>query len=231
MQQVLKNLNDLERNQLPFAGSLALNATGKDVIEENQRLMDKVFDRPTRWTRNAFWLRRSTKRNLIASVERKTAISRRFYLEIQAEGGTRRKTGIERLLINKLSYPGGIEAIVPTRGQRRNRYGNVSPAAMNRILAGLKVQLNNAQSSGKVASSQAGARRARYFVPAPGSKLSPGVFEQRGTKLKKVLAFSQSRARYTARFPMQSHGQAYAKRVLPAHFRTALNRALSTAKR
>ncbi len=230
LRKVLGRLRDIERKQVPFASSLALNATGEDIMNSNQDLMKREFDRPTRWTLNAFYLQRSSKANLNISVQRKSAVGRRFYLEVQSDGGGRKKTGIESLFSDRLAYEGNIEAVVPTRGVRKNQYGNVSPAQMQRILSGVKVQRDAARGPMAASSRRGGSSGARYFVPRPGGKLTPGVFERKGRKIKKVLAFTAASPRYRPIFPMEKNGYAVARSVLPDHMRRSLKRALATAR-
>lgn len=226
LKKLAGRMRDIERKQIPFAASLALNATGEDVMGSNQNLMRRVFDRPTRWTLNAFYLKRSTKTDLNASVQRKTAVGRRFYLEVQSDGGGRKKSGIESLFSARLEGGDNIDAVVPTRAVRKNRYGNVSPAQMKRILSGVKVQ--SASTAG--AGGKAGAGRARYFASKPGGKLSPGVFERKGRKIKKVLAFTDEAPRYRSIFPMERNGYAVAGKVLAGHMRRSIKRALASAR-
>ncbi|MCG7520857.1 hypothetical protein [Ruegeria sp. Ofav3-42] len=229
LKNVLANLNDVERNQVPFASSLALNWTGEEVLAENQELMRRVFDRPVRWTLNAFRLERSNKRKLSASVERKSLPGRKFYLEVESEGGPRKRTGIESLIIQNMNYRGRVEAIVPTKNAKRNAAGNVSRAQMNRIVAGVKSQRN-----GGAAAASTGARtrkRVGYFVAPAGSKLSPGIYERKSRGIRKVMAFSQSAPRYKKRFPMEERGRQVAVRVLPDKMRRAMKVALKSRKK
>lgn len=113
--------------QIPYALSRALNDTARDVIEAERLHMVSVFDRPTRWTLNAFRVERSSKSNLVATVERKSAVGRRFYLEVQAEGGARPQTGLERAMGYRLKYAGQIVAVTPAAGMRLTAAGNMSP--------------------------------------------------------------------------------------------------------
>lgn len=230
LKALIGRMDAVARKQVPFASSLALNKTGEDIMAENQKLMKRVFDRPTRWTLNAFYLKRSRKTDLNISVERKSMVGRKFYLEVQSEGGGRPKTGIERLFSDRLAYEDHIEAVLPTKALRRNKYGNVAPGRLQQILSGVRVQNDKAQNSTAASNRRAGARRARYFVPRPGGKLTPGVFERTGRRIKKVLAFTQAAPQYRAIFPMEEHGYKVARRVLPEHMKKALAHALATAK-
>ncbi|WP_297338835.1 hypothetical protein [Pseudophaeobacter sp.] len=47
---VERDLSAAARLQLPFATSVALNETGKDLMELNKSHMHRTFHNPTRWT-------------------------------------------------------------------------------------------------------------------------------------------------------------------------------------
>lgn len=228
--ELRRRLTGIAKKQMPFAASRALNATGYDILEENKNLMRNVFDNPTPWTLNAFMVKRATKNHLTVSVERKTAVGRRFYLDVQKAGGARKQTGIESLFEHNLPFAGQINAVIPTRNIRRNKYGNVSPAAMQRILSGVKVQRDKMQNSTRASAKRSRGRRAFYFAPKAGSRLSPGVWERRGRRIRKVLAFTKVMPKYTAKFPMEKHARGVAVRVFAPHFKRELHRAVQTAR-
>lgn len=216
-----RSLSDVFREQLPFAMALALNDTGFDVIEAEQDHMKAVFDKPVRWTLNAFRVSRASKRNLIASVERKTVPGSKFYLEVQNKGGARGRTGIERKFISSLRYSGRIEAITPAKGVRLTASGNVSRATWRKIMGQV--------GKGGVRSTS-GSRRVVHFVPKPSSGLSPGVYERRGRKIKKVMHFTKSRPRYDGRFDFERVAEVRARKVFPDHLNRRLKAAVATRK-
>lgn len=229
--QFNRSLSDVGQKQLPFAMALALNDTATDVVKAEQQHMQQVFDRPTRWTLNAFQVRRASKTKLTATIERKSAIGRRFYLEVQEKGGGRRQTGIERLMIGRLKYPGIINAITPAEGAKLNVAGNMSPAFVQRVLSAVQVQRDQLQNT--TTASRGRARgRAQYFVPRPGSKLSPGVWERKARKggIQKVMHFTQSEPRYRARFKFDEVAERTARKVFERHLSARLRQAIATAK-
>jgi len=228
LRKLVSRLREVERKQMPYATMLALNATGEAVLEENKTLMRKVFDRPTRWTLNAFFLRRATKRKPEATVERKDAPRGRHYLEVEERGGTRPKTGIERLIIGNVAYEDHIEAVVPARGARLNAHGNLPAGQIQRALSNIGAQQDRAQ-TGTDGSRKRSARAARYFVPKPG-QLSPGVWKRQGKRLTKFLSFTDRLPRYGARFDMEGHGRIVAAREMPGRMRAAIRKAFSTAR-
>ena len=55
-ERLQQKLNNLINAQLPYATSLAINETLKTLEIYNRDLMKKAFDRPTRFTMNAFYV-------------------------------------------------------------------------------------------------------------------------------------------------------------------------------
>lgn len=113
-----RSLSDVAQKQLPFALSLAINDTLKDVKKNEEKRMRRVFDRPTPFTQRGLYLRRANKRTLSGEVGVKDIQAE--YLKLQATGGTRRPKR---------------RAIVVPVGQRLNKYGNMPKGALGRALA------------------------------------------------------------------------------------------------
>jgi hypothetical protein len=87
-------LNRLQRDQLPFAASMAINQVAADVADEITKQMPNILDRPTPFTLKAFQFKggtfrgiRANKRNLSALIN--PAEIQKQYLRFQIEGGTR----------------------------------------------------------------------------------------------------------------------------------------------
>lgn len=226
--RVTDRLRDVDRKALPMATRWALNDMAFAILEQTGELADEVFDRPTRWTKNAFFVRKATLQDMTAVVERKTAQRGRHYLEVQQEGGRRPQTGLERLLSRRLAYSGLIAAVLPTDNMRKDRHGNMSRGAVQRIISNLQASGDAAQNTTQASRARARGRRAEYFVPRDGSSLSPGVYE-RGTRggIKKMLAFSETVPNYSARYPMEERGRDTAETMAEPSFRRALARALA----
>lgn len=224
-------LTDLAQRQLPFAMATALNETAKEVLADVRKEMSENFDNPTPWTLNAFFVQRASKRKLVARVRRKIPQRGRHYLETQEEGGARPQTGFEKLVASRMKYGGIIRTITPAKGARLNKYGNMSPGQRNKILSAVKAQRDSSANTTKE-SRQKHKRRAGYFVPRPGSKLSPGIYRRSpgGKKITKVMHFSDDAANYQARFDFDGVSQAMASRKFPQNFARAMKRAIATAR-
>lgn len=226
--RILGKLRDIDRKAMPDVTRWALNDMAFAVHDGNKDLMRRNFDRPTPFTLNAFFVRKATRTVQEAEVRRKDFAARRHYLEVQNEGGRRRQTGVERLFTRRLKYEGLINAVVPTRNIRKNRYGNVAPGTLQRILSGVQAQGDRAQNTTAASRARAKGRRAEYFVPSQDSKLSPGVYERRGRGIRKMLAFTESVPTYKERFPMERHAAKVAANEAPGAVERALKRALAS---
>jgi len=79
------------KRQIPFATAIAITQITKQVKEDEEKEIVRVFDRPTRFTRNSIFMQRATKMDLTAQVWLKDLASPRFqhYLEPQIDGGSR----------------------------------------------------------------------------------------------------------------------------------------------
>ena len=206
-----RKLSKLERSQVPFAMSVALNAVAHDVVEDLEPEAQRVFDRPTRFTSKAFRFVRATKRTQSAVVLRKTAQSKRNYFEVQKRGGARRQTGMER----KLKGSAALRTLTPAGGARRTAAGNWSPAQRKRALA-----------------SRVGDGGA-FFKVGRGSHLSPGIYERRGRKTKKLVKvahLTDATPRYTKRLDLVGVAKRRVRRSFASEFRKSLSRAVATSR-
>lgn len=230
IKDVERDLSNIERRQIPFATVTALNAVAEKLVQQNRTDMAKVFNKPSRWTLNAFHFRRATKAHTSVTIERKEAARGKHYLEIQEEGGVRPATGLERGFKMRLPYSGIVGYVTPTRHAPRNGSGDLPGGFIQKVLA--QSGANWDRNSNETARS--GARRkkaggARYFVPKPG-QLRPGVWERRGPNLRKVLNFNVKSPTYQPRLNFSIRMERLAKQLMPAEFDRALAHALATAR-
>jgi hypothetical protein len=201
--------------QLPFATSKALNDTAFDARTSLSGATRQYFDRPTSFTQKGFGVERSSKRNLevIVGTERKRA----RYLRTQITGGARSQKGFERLFLSQITAGAHIprdSQFVPTSLVKLNTSGNVSLATLKRIKQGLG---SNPQGG--------------FFVGTPkGGDRPAGIYRRsKGQLFPYFIAIDQA-AEYRPRFPMLDVvGKVYQRRYA-SHFRTALERAIATAR-
>ena len=118
-----KNLNSMQRTQLPFVISKTLNDVAFAAIDRNnpegvkQKAKDTFEGGATPFTVGGFRFKKSTKRNLTAFVFIESA--REKYMKFQIQGGTRQ--------------PNRKRILVPTDNIRLNKFGNLTRATRNKL--------------------------------------------------------------------------------------------------
>lgn len=229
IEEVLSALDDVERKQVPQALVWALNDMAAEALKGVQEDMEKHFDRPTRWTKNAFMVWRATKRTLAAEMKERPSVGPRHYLKVQERGGPRPQTGLEKLFGSRVQYAGVIQSVIPAAAARLDAFGNWSSGERNQVLSSLQAQ-RDARSNTTERSAKRARGRARYFVPSKG--LAPGVWKATDAKSRpqKVLHFSAKSPSYQ---PRLGFVEGVNKRVVKGfedHFGRALQKALATAK-
>lgn len=87
LKKITKHLDDLQKKQIPYATSLALNDLAFQLKDELSDEMEKKFDKPRKFTLNAFRVKKASKRRLRAVVYLHPS---RSYLDMQFTGGKQR---------------------------------------------------------------------------------------------------------------------------------------------
>lgn len=239
-----RELTHAQRQQLPFALSLALNNTGRDI----QRALEgetSVFDRPRPVTKRGTALVRSTKQNLTAVVRLRRRVDGappvNEYLQAEVQGGRRPMKRSEILLQRAGILPAGMQTR-PGSGARLDAYGNMSRGQIVQILSHFRT-FGGISTSGRArgrkdtqTASQVlnRARRPRrpieYFaVPDGAPGLAAGIWERRGKRIQPVLIFIQPPA-YRPRYAFERVARASAEARFVPNFEAAFRRALGSAR-
>lgn len=233
MRDVERGMTALEKRQLPQAGVWALNDTAYDILTDLQDRMDVVFDRPTRFTKNAFMVWRATKKTMEAAVQERPSVGKRHYLKVQEGGGARGQTGLERMLQGTVADVGHLGAVIPTSSARTDSFGNWSAGERNQAVSAIKGWREAGYSANATKGSvkRNSRKRAAYFVSKQGSALSSGIWKRAGKGgITKIAHFIDSSPSYTANLGFQEGAEAkYAER-LPINFAAAFAKAMATAK-
>ena len=228
---VRRQLTDLVMRQVPYAMSRALNDVAEDGHKAMQAEMRDVFDRPTRWTLNAFMVWRSSKTNLIATIRERPSVGSRHYLKVQNTGGTRPQTGLEKLLEGKVAMSGIFAAVTPAAGAKRDAYGNWSVGERNQALSAIKAQRDGRSNTTTASAGRSRAKgRAKYWTPRPGSGLSPGIYKRDSLGFIKVENFTRSMPSYQRRIDFGKVALTDARKRYETHFARRLRDAMATAK-
>jgi len=224
---------DLGRD-LPFAAARALTWTAQDIQKNSRKWMMRVFDRPTRWTLNAHYVKWATKKTMLAefgfkeTAEKGTPAGK--YLLTQIRGGRRPHTRWEKRLI-QVGIMQRHEYAMPAQGLKLNAHGNVPHALYSKILSQLRIGDSghgNETERTKRAKKRSGA--ARYFVsygkdaPRIGSvrptNLPRGIWQRdrRGT-ITPVFVFVSTAPDYADIFDWKRWATETARARLPINFK------------
>lgn len=124
IKEVTKHLDVIQKKQIPFATSVALNKVAFGLRKAEIAKVKKVFDKATRFTETGFLVIKSTKKNLVAEVyiNNQTNRDRARYMQHEIDGGTRHPYKTTIVITRKSNYTG-----------RTTQAGNLSKATINKF--------------------------------------------------------------------------------------------------
>lgn len=226
-------LNDLERKQIPFATSVALNKTAQDVQAGLVSGMS-VLDRPKPFTLRGVYVVRSTKGNLTATIGLKTRDKGgpvAEYLAANIAGGGRVDKRSEILLRNAGILPPGMQTR-PGPDARLDAYGNMSRGQIVQILSYFKAFGSIAKSGrGKAGGTKSAKLNASDRKPVTRKLfVTPsGVYERKHGEVMGLLTFTRP-PRYQKRYDFTRIAGNVVQRQFEANFKSALAYALNTSR-
>ena len=203
---------DNQRKQARFATAQALTRTAWAVVRAEQAEVDKVFDKPTPFTKRAFGVERATPQSLTAVVYIKPRQAE--YLAPQIEGGSRPMKRFEQRLSSEAKSAGFW---VPGKGVKLNAYGNLTLGQLKSIAEGLR-------KSGKFADTFVGIPRGHAGAPF-GIWARPKHGKAKG--VLKPLLVRISQPGYRRRFDFFG----VAERTVDRNFATEFDKAMESALR
>jgi hypothetical protein len=233
LEDAIKGLTKLEREQVPYATAVALTRTAKDSQADVAEQMRRVFDRPTPYTLSATYIKPATKQNLRAEVFIKDIAFKATpaiqWLSPQIYGGTRPSKRFEKLLMSRGILPMGMFAI-PASGARLDRYGNMSAGQIIQILSALGASRDPLANRNKAGKRRGKRRGGEYFaVSRPTKGLAPGVYERIGlgfgSAIRPVLVFAGAPV-YTKLLPFYETIERTTATKFQPEFVEAFNRAI-----
>lgn len=220
-----KDVTDLQKKHLPKAQVAAATRTGAYVFAALRSEMEEVFEDPTDFTLKGLRYRKATTDRPVVSIWLEEfsgkGIAPATYLRPQIQGGTRRHKRFERALIERgLMSP--LAFAVPGRQAPLDANGNVPGSFIVRVLSDLKAfgeQGYRANRRGK----RTGRRKTNYFfVPRPGSTLKPGVYWHMPNKMLGVVFAFVSRPAYEKKYDFYGVGERAYQRVATRFMTEAL---------
>lgn len=226
--QLARNLG-VEREALPRRIATALTRTAQEVRKGLQAEMPRVFDRPTKFTLNAFFMRGANARDLTAVVWLKgtDVFGSPHYLEPQIFGGGRPLKPFEKRLQRARILPVGMYA-VPGEGARLDSYGNMSRGQLVQILSQLRTFTESGFDAHPTQSrrSRRNVKRAgQIFAGRPGGGRAPlGVWQKTGKGLKPLLIFVRAPT-YRPRLDFYGISERIGRMQFPMQFERAAREA------
>jgi hypothetical protein len=212
IKKLTKALSTIQRKQIPFATSKALNATAFDARKSVQTALDLQLDKPTAYTKRGVQVEKSTKKNLVAQVGFRSrkfgkgqgSITQAEYMQRQIAGGTR--------------LPKGQAIPVPVpKNMKPNKFGNIPRGKIDRLLAD----------------------KDKYFSGVPkGRNSGAGIWQRmpanskrkkQGGKIRMVIAY-EPKAQYQPRFRFKSVVEKSVKQNFGMRFNSAMKQALASAR-
>lgn len=109
IKDVTKDFTKMQKKQIPFATSIAINNTLFGLRKEMSKQLDKKLDRPTPFTKRGFLVDKSKKTKLVGTLFLKDVVA--DYLQYQVDGGIRSN--------NKLIPVPNVQ------NAKLNKYGNI----------------------------------------------------------------------------------------------------------
>lgn len=147
-----RNFTALQRQQLPFAISVAVNRVAYlAMTEQKTQHIPQHIDRPTRWTLNSVRYVKGTKKEPVAQMGFDEGLGQGGtpawkYLQHLIFGGRRSQKRFEKLFENNSPHFQGM-FMMPGKRQRLDRHGNFPPGQLQKVLSAAKVQNDSAQNS------------------------------------------------------------------------------------
>ena len=238
-----QRMSNLVAMQMPFAISKALNDTARTLVKKNRQDMTLIFNRTNTFTKNAFGssptrhgpMGAVKKGQYSVFIRRKEKQSGRHYLEVQEFGGSRKRTGIERLIQQNLPTQRLVAMVSPTHHFKRKKDGGISMGEVNKMLSALHLQADPLMNSPVRGQTGKTKRSRQFFTPAPSHPLGQGkrfgIYERTPAgNAKKMLNISERTPNYKPKLRFEERMHRYAPKVYRKKLAKAIAFALRTAK-
>jgi hypothetical protein len=251
--ELKSSINDLAKNQVPFATMKAINKTSQQIKEELVKEMGRTLDRPTPYTLNSLYIKYAKKTELSSEIgyKDKSWSSKgnpaANWMHTQAEGGPRNLKRFESALSRIGVLLRGMR-IVPGSACPLDAYGNIPPSFIVQILSyfrafGEQGYRANITDKRKAALAK-GSKRKRttgyeYFVSygkgtwSGRQNLPAGIYKRigfaQGSAIKPIMMFVKEPS-YKKRFPFYETAQKIQDQNINKNFDEAMSEAIRTAK-
>jgi hypothetical protein len=252
LKELISDMDDLAKKQVPFALSRALNKTAEDMKAEMVREMPSRMDRPTPFTMNALYIRYANKGRLAAEIGYKDKSQAgkgnpaANWMQPQVEGGPRNIKRFERALQMRNILPRGMY-IAPGEACPLDAYGNIPGSFIVQILSyfrafgeqGYRANITDKRKASLKRGSKKSGFGFEYFVAKPNEgwstsqHLPPGIWKRvqfaGGSAIKPIMMFVKTPS-YQKRFPFYGIATKVIDNKLMQHFDAEMREAIRTAK-
>lgn len=242
--EAVRALNDLQRRQVPYATSVALNRAAFLSLDDIKHEVNDSFDRPTPWIQKSARYTKATKTNLSLTFGydvfgNKQGVTAGKVLRAQVAGGERKLKRFEIALRRKGVLPNGMFAVPGDAADDLgmiDRFGNMKGSAIVQILSKLEAFQEMGFTANVVNKKRkrAPGRDRYYWVGKPGRNTPLGVWlvDEKGGKrgrLRPVLVFVNS-TNYEKRYDFQFAARTALLKHFDPEFDKALAQALASAR-
>jgi len=227
LEQAIKDLDALEREQLPFALALTATWTAQGVQAEEKKVIASVFDNPSPYVINSVRVKAARKDNPIAAVwvnDGSTGSGGNIAKTLSAEiwGGKRKAKGFTHVMRNKGILKNG-QYLTAAPNAKRNQYGNISKASMKKVISDLE---NPQGKKGRI----------KYFMLNNDSGVSSTwnnvIWKKLGRNdMEPFLIITDEAPSYKKRLPFFEVAERIINRQSPVNFEKAMDHAIGSSIR
>lgn len=219
---VLRYVDQMQASVVPLALAKALTFTAEAVKDAEYAEMQRVFDKPAKYTLNSLAMKPATQSRLKAEVFFKAfgGTPASNYLTPHIRGGGRGQKRSEKAL-QRAGLMGNAGYWVPGGGAQLSPEGNIKGSRMSAILSYLKASTDALQN--RTARSSKRKRKSTWFVPPIGHRLKPGVYRREGDAIKPELIFVNA-VHYQRRFHFYDLADRVARATFPDKWEKSLAR-------
>ena len=212
IKKLTRDLRGIQRKQIPFAVSRALNAVAFDARESLQKALPHHLDKPSAYTKRGIQVKKSDKRNLTAFV----GFAGEGFGRLPGGASVAPSEYMGRLMRGGTRHPRRRAIPVPTHAFKTNKFGNIGRGRIAKLIADPKYFSGVPRGRGQDA--------AGIWKRGKPKKGKPG-------NLKMVIAWEPQTHYRGGRFPMRQIVDKVVRRRFAGRFASALQHTLRTARR
>jgi hypothetical protein len=222
----IKDFQLLKEREIPFATSKGLNGIAFNTNRHVKAVLPTYIDRPTKWTINALYVTKSTKKHLQASLEYRNWATKGTptvkIIHHLVYGGERRPKRSETLLRQHGVIRQG-QWLVPAPGAKLDAYGNVLKSDMSRMLSALQATLDVNQRS-------KGEKRKVFFLSKSGKAIYKRQDRYGRGRVALPFMWVVDKLNYKKTYPFELIVKDHILRVYEKEMTNAINFTIQTRK-